>query len=77
MDLDAPLRQFIGDDAGGAAFLEAYFRMRVKVAADSGQFVGESVDAGNGRHESLPWRWEVIDQARVRRREWREGLSFI
>ena len=62
MDLDAPLRQFVGDDAGGAAFLEAYFRMGVEVAADGGQFVGESVDAGDCRHESFSLAPEVIEE---------------
>src|SRR5882757_7209156 len=45
MHLDAPLRQFVGDDAGGAHFLEADLGMSVKVAPNSGEFVGETFDA--------------------------------
>ena len=43
MHLDAPLGQLVGDDAGGPHFLETDLRMRVKIAADRGEFVGKAV----------------------------------
>ncbi len=44
MHFDAPLRQLVGHDAGGADLLEADLGMRVQVAADRGEFVGIAVD---------------------------------
>ena len=64
MHLDAPARQFLGDDAGGADFLEADFRMGVEVAADRGEFVGETFDAVECGHGTIRL------QARGRARGW-------
>ena len=50
MHLDAPLRQLVGDDPGGADFLEADFGMGVQIAADRGEFVGIAVDAVDVGH---------------------------
>ena len=54
MHLDAPLRQLVGDDAGGTHLLEADFRMGVQVATDRGQFLGIAVDAFDGGHGCYP-----------------------
>ena len=54
MHLDAPLRQLVGDDAGGADFLEADFGMRVQIAADRGEFVGKAFDAVDVGHVCYP-----------------------
>ena len=59
MHLDAPLRQLVGDDAGGSHFLEADFRMRVKIAADRGEFVGKAFDAVDIGHVCYPMAGEV------------------
>ncbi len=53
MHLDAPALQLVGDDAGGAHFLEADLGMGVEVAADGGKLVGISVDAIDRGHVSL------------------------
>ena len=53
MHLDAPAREFLSDDAGRAMFLEADFRMRVKITADSCQFFGKAVDQFNVGHTSI------------------------
>ncbi len=50
MHLDAPLRQLLGDDAGGADFLKADFGMRMQVAADRSEFVGIALDAVDVGH---------------------------
>jgi hypothetical protein len=55
-----PLRQLVGDDAGGSHFLEADFRMRVKIAPDRGEFVGETFDAFDVGHLFIRWRLSVI-----------------
>src|SRR4029453_11503056 len=51
--LDAPLRQFVGNDPGSADFLEADLGMRVQIPADRGEFVGEAYDALDVGHLSL------------------------
>jgi hypothetical protein len=52
--LDAPALQLVGDDAGGAHFLEADLGMGVEVAPDSSEFVGIAVDAVDRGHVSCP-----------------------
>ena len=52
--LDAPLRQFVGDDPGSADFLEADLGMRVQIPADRGEFVGEAFDAVDQGHVVCP-----------------------
>ena len=54
MHLDAPLREFLGDDAGGADFLEADFGMGVQIPADRGEFVGKAFDAVDIGHFCYP-----------------------
>ena len=54
MHLDAPLRQFVGDDAGGADFLEADLGMGVQIPADRGEFVGKAFDAVDIGHVCYP-----------------------
>ena len=54
MHLDAPALQLVGDDAGGAHFLEADLGMGVEVAPDSSEFVGIAVDAVDRGHVSCP-----------------------
>ncbi len=56
MHLDAPLLQLVGDDARGADFLETDLGMRVKIAADRGEFVGKAVDAVDIGHGCYPCR---------------------
>ena len=53
MHLDAPLRQLVGDDPGGADFLEADLGMGVQIPADRGEFVGKGFDAFDVGHFSL------------------------
>ena len=50
MHLDAPLRQLVGDDAGGADLLKTDLGMGVQIAPDSGEFFGIAVDAFDGGH---------------------------
>jgi hypothetical protein len=50
MHLDAPLRQFVGNDPGSADFLKADLGMRVQIPADCGEFVGEAFDAVDVGH---------------------------
>jgi len=45
MHLDTPSLQLVGNDTGGADFLEADLGMCVQVAPDGGEFVGVAVDA--------------------------------
>src|SRR5258708_22574576 len=54
MHLDAPLRQFVRDNAGGADFLEADLGMGVQIPADRGEFVGKGFDAVDIRHVCYP-----------------------
>src|SRR5471030_770601 len=54
MHLDAPLRQFVGNDPGGPHFLEADLGMRMQIPADSGEFVGIAVDAIDIGHICYP-----------------------
>src|SRR6266851_1937206 len=58
MHLDAPLRQLVGDDAGGADFLEADLGMRVHIPADRGELVGEGFDAVDVGHLIYPMAGE-------------------
>jgi hypothetical protein len=67
MNLDAPLRELIGDDAGGADFLEADFGMGMQVAADRGEFVGEGIDTVDRGHGVIRWRWIGVSQCKARR----------
>src|ERR1700751_741727 len=53
MHLDAPLRELLGDNAGGAHLLEPDLGMGVEVAPNGGQFGGVALDAVDGRHVSL------------------------
>ncbi len=50
MHFDAPLRQLVGDDAGRPHLLEADLGMRVQVAPDRGELVGEAFNAVNQGH---------------------------
>ncbi len=54
MHLDAPLRQFFRDDAGGADLLEADLGVRMEIPADRGEFVGIAFDAFNAGHVCYP-----------------------
>src|SRR5580704_17529956 len=54
MDLDAPLRQLVGNDAGGADLLEADLGMGVQIAADRGEFVGKAFDTVDIGHVCYP-----------------------
>src|SRR3981081_619988 len=58
MHLDAPLRQFVSNDAGGADFLEADLGMRVQIPADRGEFVGKGFDAVDVGHLIYPMAGE-------------------
>jgi hypothetical protein len=58
MYLDAPLRQFVGNDAGGTDFLEADLGMRVQIPADRGEFVGKGFDAVDVGHLIYPMAGE-------------------
>src|SRR5580704_16404108 len=62
MHLDAPLRQLVGDDPGGADFLEADLGMRVQVPADRGEFVGKAFDALDVGHNCYPVAEEVAEE---------------
>src|SRR6476620_10902100 len=59
MHLDAPLRQLVGDDAGGADLLEADLGMGMQIAAYGGEFFGIAVDAFDGGHVCYPVAEEV------------------
>jgi hypothetical protein len=51
------LTGFVRDERGRPPFLEAEFRMRVKIAANSGQFVGKaSIRGRQAWRGSLPER---------------------
>src|SRR4029077_18609957 len=47
MHLDPPLRELVGDDAGGTHLLEADLGMGVHIPADGGEFVGKTCDASD------------------------------
>lgn len=44
MHLDAPLRQLLGNDAGGTHLLESDLGMGMQIPADRGEFVGKAFD---------------------------------
>src|SRR5665213_2725024 len=58
MHLDAPALQLVGDDAGGADFLEADLGMRVQIPADRGEFVGKAFDTFDTGHVCYPMAGE-------------------
>ena len=53
VNLDAPGGELLGHDAGGADLLEPDLRMRVQVAPDGSELVGEIGDAGKHGHSQL------------------------
>jgi len=61
MHLDTPTPQLLGDDAGGADFLEPDLGMSVEVAANGGEFVGVAVDAIDCGHLVLGLVSERVD----------------
>ncbi len=54
MHLDAPTRQLVGDDAGGAHLLEPDLGMGMQIATDRGEFFGIAVDAFECGHVCYP-----------------------
>ena len=54
MHLDAPTLQLLGDEIGGTLLLEADFRMRMNIAPNGGQLVGEAVDEIDSGHGGFP-----------------------
>src|ERR1700680_4944206 len=68
MHLDAPLGQFVGDDPGGADFLEADLGMGVQIPADRGEFVGIGFDAVDAGHLIYPMAGEG-------ERDWTAGVK--
>ena len=58
MHFDAPLRQFLGNDAGRSLLLETDLGVRVQIAADRGQFIGEAFNSRYRRHSASPSRLE-------------------
>src|SRR5882757_5447032 len=58
MHLDAPLRQFVGDDPRGADFLETDLGMGMQIPADRGEFVGKTFDAVDVGHVCYPMAGE-------------------
>src|SRR5580698_8734941 len=58
MHLDAPLRQFVGHDAGGADFLKADLGMGMQIPSDGGEFVGKAFDTLDIGHVCYPMAGE-------------------
>jgi len=48
MRFDAPRRELRGDDVRSAVFLEAEFRVRVQIAAQTRELVVIAADVGDG-----------------------------
>jgi hypothetical protein len=65
--LDAPLREFLGDNSRGPHLLESDLGMGVQVPADGGEFVGKGVDARDIGHLDFPMGRNVCLAAAVLR----------
>ena len=64
------MSELFGDDAGGADFLEADFGIGMQVAANSGEFVGKTLDAVYRGHIVIRWRRsEVLSDGAGRKKD--------
>src|ERR1700733_12947969 len=63
MHFDAPLLELVGDDAGGADFLEADLGMGMQIPADRDEFVGKAFDTVDIWHGCYPVAGEGVGEA--------------